>query len=256
MYFGTLILRKRGKMFKKKQKPVIEFISKIPFLKDVEGVSPVPANKFIPDWWFDTPYSINQHEKYFSDSRTVRQCPAFPDLFHTGYILPMWADTTLYFNSNTKQWRWRCGNSPSPFKINFFEPHQFTNTASYDLKSMNATAIFQFENPWTIRASEGYSLFQFPLFYHNNKDFSVLPGIYDSYSAETDKLEIAYFEDDKEILIKRGTPLVHYIPYKKEKVELIVRDETEEDKKIYQKKQIERATMFKSWYSKNKNRGN
>jgi len=239
-------------MFKKKEQPVIEFISKIPFLKDVDGVAPVAANRFIPDWWFDTPFSLPSDEKHYSDSRTVRQCPAFPDLFHSGYVLPMWADTTLYFNSKTKQWRWRCGSSPSPFKINFFEPHQFTDNTTYAFKSISASAIFQFENPWTIRTTKGYSLFQFPLFYHFNKDFSVLPGVYDPYSAETDKLEIAYFADDKEIFIKKGTPLVQYIPYKKEKVEAIIRDENENDRLIYQKKFIDRATSFKSWYAKNR----
>lgn len=239
-------------MFEKKENPTIEFISKIPFLKDVEDVAPVPANKFIPEWWFNTPFSLDLDEKHFSESRIVRQCPAFPDLFHSGYILPMWADTTLYFNSKTKAWRWRCGGSPSPFKINIFQPHQFTDHTSYILQSKKATAIFQFENPWTITATKGYSVFQFPLFYHFNEEFSTLPGVYDPYSAETDKLEVAYFADDKEIFIKRGTPLVHYIPYKKENVKLIVRDETELDKKIYQKKFIERATTFKSWYAKNR----
>jgi hypothetical protein len=242
-------------MFKRKEEPVIEFVSKFPFLKDIEGVAPVPAKKFIPEWWFNTPFSLPSDEKHYQESQIVRQCPAFPELFHSGYVLPMWADTTLYFNSKTGEWRTRCGANPSPFSINFFAPHQFTDHASYTLQSVKPTAIFQFENPWNITATKGYSVYQFPLFYHFTGDFSVLPGVFEPNSWYSDKLEVAYFGDDKEIFIKRGTPLVHYIPYKKEKIGLVVRDQTESDVKRYNKMLLERATTFKSVYSKNRSKG-
>ena len=237
------------------QQPVLEFISRIPGLINVFETQPKPANKYTPDWWRTAPYFLDEKsEKLRAESTMVRLCPAFPELFSSGYVLPMWADTTIYFNSETKEWQWRCGNTSSPFSIGCFPSSSFTDHASYKFFGEEVKAVFQFENPWVIRASEGYSVFQMPLFYNSNNDFGVLPGIYDPHTAETNKLEIGCFVDNKEIFIKRGTPLVQYIPFKNEDVTMVVRDQTEEDKHIDQIKFMERQTTFKTFYAHNRNR--
>lgn len=239
---------------KNKEKPVIEFISRIKFLQDVEGVRPQPAQKFIPDWWKNAPY-FNHDE----DSNTVpefsyvRHCPMFPDLFSSGYILPMWADTTIKFSNG--EWSWKCGSYDSPFRLRIFEKEQFLEHTDYKFNGVKATAIFQFENPWQIKVSKGYSLFQLPLFYHFNNDFSALPGTYDANIINTDKLEMAYFGEEKEIFIKKGTPLVQFLPYKKEKIELIVRERNKNDENEFLKNMIKRQTTFKNWYAQNRHRG-
>jgi hypothetical protein len=82
-----------------------------------------------------------------------------------------------------------------------------------------------------------------------------MPGIYDANIMTTEKLEIAYYGEGKEIFIKKGTPLVQYIPYKKEKIDLVIRDFTNQDEKDELKLYTQRSLMFKSWYSQNRNRG-
>lgn len=239
-----------------KENPVVEFVSTIPQLKEIKDVQPYPANKLIPSWWKNMPYAIEENEiKYRTDSNLVKQCPMFPDLFSSGYILPMWADTTLYFNSDSGEWRWRCGNQQSPFKINMFGYQQFMQFVPYTYEGSKIKAVWQFENPWRIKTSKGYSVFQLPLFYHFNDDYSVLPGTYDGYNVYTNKLEVATFTDKKEIFIKRGTPLVQYVPYKKSNIDMFIRDETQNDKDNEDYKFINRQTMFKNWYAQNRNRG-
>jgi hypothetical protein len=239
-------------MFKSKEKPVIEFISRFKFLKDIEEVRPVPAQKFIPEWWRNAPYSTNE-SKHSPEGGLVKQCPMFPDLFSSGYILPMWADTTLSFKNN--EWRVKCGSINSPFIINAFSNDQFLKHSKYKFNGFNANAVFQFENPWQIKSTKGYSIFQFPLFYHFNNDFSVLPGTYDGNVVETNKLEVAYFGNEEEVFIKRGTPLVQYIPYKKEKIDYIIRDFNKEDEEDFLKNRVDRVGMFKNFYAQNRNRG-
>lgn len=239
---------------RKKNNPKVEFISRIEFLKDIEEIRPQPANKFIPQWWKEMPWDKNLDQaKYRAEGSFVRQCPMFPDLFSSGYILPMWADTTLFYKDG--EWRWKCGAVGSPFNITIFHPEQFLDNSEYKMNGVNATALFQLHNPWQIKTSKGYSLMQLPLFYHFNNEFSAMPGIYDSHIINTDKLEIAYYGDGKEIFIKKGTPLAQFIPYKKEKIDFVVRDITEQDEKDKLRLDIKRLTTFKNWYGQNRNRG-
>lgn len=241
-------------MFKSKEKPVIEFISRLEFLKDIEEIRPQPANKFIPQWWKEMPWDKSLDEsRHRPVGNLVRQCPMFPDFFSSGYILPMWADTTLFYKDG--EWRWKCGSDGSPFKISIFHQSQFLDNSEYKMNGINATALFQLHNPWKIKTSKGYSLLQLPLFYHFNNEFSVMPGIYDANIMTTEKLEIAYYGEGKEIFIKKGTPLVQYIPYKKEKIDLVIRDFTNQDEKDELNLYTQRSLMFKSWYSQNRNRG-
>lgn len=243
-------------MWKKKEKPILEFIARIPELTDVEDIQPVPASKFIPKWWKNMPYANDLDVNSIRpESQLVKQCPAFPELFSSGYILPMWADTTLYYDDTSGMYQWRCGNLTSPFVIQIFRPDQFKDHVPYTFEGSKIVAVWQFVNPWEIRTSKGYSLFQLPLFYHFNDDYSVLPGTYDGFNVETNKLEVAFFANKKEIFIKKGTPLVQYVPFKKSTVDLVVREQTNEDIKRRLKMGIQRQTMFKSWYAQNRNRG-
>lgn len=237
----------------KKEKPKIEFIARFKNLTNIEEIQPKPAHNFIPDWWKKSPWDIETNSKYKPKGNLVKQCPMFPDFFSSGYIVPMWADTTLYFNNG--EWSWNCGSHNSPFKIDIFGNHQFLKNQEYKFHGVSASAIFQFHNPWQIKTTSKYYIFQLPLFYHFDNNFSVLPGTYDGNVALTNKLEVAYFGNNKEIFIKRGTPIVQYIAYKKEKIDYVIREINENDIYENEKNIMRRATIFKSFYAQNKYKG-
>ena len=239
-------------MFKKKSDGPIEFIATVKGLSGVEEIRPAPSNKFIPQWWRNAPYEHSDADGYRPKSRNVKQCPAFPDLFASGYILPMWADTTIFYDKDSEQWSYRCGAEWAKFGINIFTKDKFVDHVSYTYKGLKATAIFQFNSPWIVKVPKGYSVFQLPLFYENDREYGALPGIFDGYISEQKQIEIAYFGDKKEIFIKKGTPLVQYIPYKRTKLNLNVREMTEEDSLRFATNELNRATMFKNWYAKNR----
>ena len=52
------------------------------------------------------------------------------------------------------------------------------------------------------------------------------------------------FRDDTEIFIKRGTPFVQYVPFKRETQKLEVRDSTEQDTKKFINKEMLFLTKF------------
>lgn len=245
--------------FSKKEKPVINFISRIDGLETIEAARPVPANKFVPDWWKKVPFYLTENEKWFPDNITVKQCPAFSDLFSSGYILPMWADTVIRFNSKTQEFTSKIGRDNLPLGANLlspqpFQPYMFSDYTEYTFLGSKALCTFQFINPWDIITSPGYEIFQMPLFYHHNSKWSILPGTYDGFNISTDKLEAAIFVDDEEIFIKQGTPLVQYIPYKRDSFDLNIRSANDEDILAANRKLVKRHTIFKNWYAQNRNR--
>ena len=242
-------------MFKRGSDSSIEFISTIKGLTGVDGILPVPSNKFIPQWWKDAPYDFPEADRYRPKARNVKQCPAFPDLFSSGYILPMWADTTIFYDNDTNSWSFRCGPEWSKFGINLFEKYKFIDHVNYNYKGMQATAIFQFHSPWIVKVPKGYSVFQLPLFYEPGREYSALPGIFDGYLSEQKQIEVAYFGNKKEIFIKKGTPLVQYVPYKRSKLDLVVRELTENDSNKFATNQLNRETTFKNWYAQNRLKG-
>lgn len=235
----------------KKNKPKIEFLSNIEYLKDIEEIRPAPSSKFLPEWWKKIPYDTAiEKNRYKALSMTARRCPSFVDYFSSGYILPMWADTTLYFNSQTKEWKWQCGNLiNSKFRIQFFDPSRFQDYGHTNFYEKKSVAVWQFINPWTIVASPGYFVLQLPLLFHESSDFAAFPGMYDPYAINTDKLEIAIFEADKEIFIKRGTPLVQYVLIKKENFDLIIRDKNDKDLAFEERKKTLKSTSFGTVYN-------
>lgn len=243
---------KKPKLSKEKHTNNIEFICKIPYLKDIEEIQPKPASSYIPEWWRKIPYATDIEENRLRpETLMARRCPSFPDYFSNGFILPMWADTTLYHDSKTGDWRWRCGNIlNSQFKIHLFEKERFQDYGSTYFNGKRASSIWQLINPWVIKTPPGYFVLQLPLLFHENTEFAAFPGTYDPNAVSTDKLELGLYVDNKEIFIKRGTPLVQYIPYKKEKFNLIIRDINEKDLEFENRKMTLKSTVFNLEYNK------
>jgi hypothetical protein len=207
------------------KKPVIKFVSTVPGLEMIEDLRPVPAKHFYPKWWKEIPF----HDKEMN-SYTAKSCPAFPDYFSQGFILPMWADTTLEYDPETTGYKWEVREG-LPYKWDIHPNSQFIDhvpTASF--QGANTQFVFKTECPWKIIAPKGYSILQLPLFYHFNNDFSVLPGIIRSDQYHTANHQVlVHGEGKRSIEIKRGTPFVQYIPIKREEFELDVHYATEKE---------------------------
>lgn len=225
----------------------IQFVSRVPHLSELNDVAPRPAREFIPSWWKNMPAN-HAVDTVFPEAPTAKSCPGFPDFLTQGYVVPMWADTTLRFDSNSGKWQWRCGQPGSPYRINYFDPIQFLKYAPASHLGVQATAVFQLESPWRIITPPGYSIYQFPMFYHFDRDFSVLPGIVDTDIYSIVHHETFYFGDGEEVFIKRGTPLVHIIPFKRTDFELVVRDATQEDEDAFAKHYLDLKSTFKGRY--------
>ena len=213
-------------MFKKEKNPLITFCSTVPGLNSIEDIRPQPANKFIPDWWKGLP----KHD-LLGEVPTVRVCPSFPDFFSSGFVIPMWADVMLQYDDLTESWKWIAGrpHSSNPFSVEVHPNTQFIDFVTPTAQGDPGSMVFKFISPWNLITPKGYSVLQLPMFYHFSNDFSVLPGIIHTDTHHELNQQILYHGEGKEIFIRRGTPLVQYIPFKRSKYNITTRDSTVED---------------------------
>jgi hypothetical protein len=207
--------------------PEVNFVTKIEGLSLLEDCVPKPAKEYIPQWWKDAP--IIKTEKTWGGSfpGNMKVCPSFSDYFTKGYIVPMWVDSHLYYNSSDKEWRW--ATADGKFNWQSHSNEQYLDYVDHKFLSKNSFFIFKIQLPWFVFTTKGYSLYQLPTFFHFNDDFSVVPGVRDTDVYHEINIQLLIHSDQKEIFIPRGTPLAQYIPFKREKTEYNVREATKKD---------------------------
>jgi hypothetical protein len=193
-------------ILKKDQTPTIKFVTTVPGLGNIEELKPKPAKTYIPQWFKDMPYTQG----------SAKHCPALPEYFSQGYIIPMWTDLTLFFNSTSKEWSWKTASSV--FEVDYHSDSNLIEHVDATFLGNPTEFVFKLLCPWNIITKKGYSVYQLPVFYEFNKDFSVLPGIIRTDIHPEINQQLLLHTADTEVTIKRGTPIAHYIPFKREKV--------------------------------------
>lgn len=230
-------------IFKKNvEQPLVEFISTVPGLSSIEECLPKQSNKFLPSWWTGLPYRKAQTTLNDETFPNVKACPSFPDYFSQGFILPMWTDTILKYDAKTKIFQWK--TSSDHFTWEHHNEDQFLSDVSYTYLSNPVHFIFKAVCPWRLKTPKGYSVYQLPLLYHFNDNISVMPGVIDTDIYHELNQQVMILKESTEIYIKRGTPLAQYIPFKREKALLEIRDSTLEDSKLFKNQKMLFQTKF------------
>jgi len=226
----------------KKDKPLIKVISTVSGLESIPEVLPRSSQKFLPSWWKEIPTIQGENTVDDTVIGNVKSCPSFLDYLSNGIIIPMWVDSIISFDEKTGSWKWR--TSDDSFKWEIHYPHQFLESTSYSYLNKPAKFVFKAISPWKIITPKGYSVYQLPLFYHQQNDFSVLPGIIDTDYHHTINQQVMYHSDKTEIFIKKGTPFVQYITFKRNSFKFSVHDATLEEKNLFFKKDQRYSTSF------------
>ena len=197
---------------------------------------PIPAKLNIPEWYKKLEHSML--------NKTVKGCMPFLDSLTSGYILKMPQDLHIRHNVDNKN------EKGETFKDSFqtyglceYQPMlgaKFINLNSsidtHSLRQLEGSPFveknknlpfYKILNPWHIKTPKGYScLFVSPL---NNSDdrFSIVSGIVDTDSHPVEINFPIVLNGDKypilEDTIKKGTPYVQVIPFKRESWKMILK---------------------------------
>mgnify|MGYP001053910133 FL=1 len=199
--------------------PTIEFTSYNP--NTLKYSKPILASKVQPEWW--KKMRINEIVRG-DKQQTIRACPAMQDWLTMGYYLVAETDIVVQvgqdLNSDggtqTSAWSYeqkKIGSSSHP-------DTQFGNAMEPEKRAgLPVKDAFKFRNPWNIKTPDGYSTLYLDPFLHQNQHFSVWPGIIDTdkFNLNMDNAQIIFYPKvDHSFIIKKGTPIVQIIPFRRE----------------------------------------
>ena len=195
---------------------IIEFQIRSDLKDDVPR--PYPAKSEIPDWYRNMPT-----EAATPGFSTVKRCPPFLDAMTAGYIIPVPTDITLSVHAAGGGIDIEIANFSSPL-VETHQAHQFPGAPfppNYP--------VLKFINPWLIKTPPGYcTLFCAPF---NRFQTPVLPlaGVVDTdvLYAEVHFPSLCLLAPGASFTLKRGSPLVQLIPFRREHWRSTIADRNE-----------------------------
>jgi len=187
----------------------------------------VPAIHGLPKWYKDKNRDLPNARPYeIGYTGTFKACPAIFDSMTQGYILPLWTDIyvepagELLNGTPVPQFYWREGVSSGEglTLMKAFDLEAIEGMPGADKTKLTAWKI---DSPWLLNTPKGYStLFVAPL---NNKDamFEAISGVIhtDVFSTFINISFIWTGPPDFKGVLKKGTPMVQMIPFKREEFE-------------------------------------
>jgi hypothetical protein len=203
---------------------------------------PIPAKLNIPEWYKNLDHIVS--------NKTIKGCMPFLDTLTSGYLLKMPQDFYVRHNVDSKN------KNEETVKDSFQTYGLHTQAQWINAKQINLNSgldchpikqlegsplldknknlpIYKILNPWKIKTPKGYScLFVSPL---NNSDdrFSIVSGIVDTDSYINEVNFPIIINGDKypvlETIIKKGTPYVQIIPFKRDSWKMIVKSREQKE---------------------------
>jgi hypothetical protein len=224
-------------MFNLFKRNKIEFYSIIP---GIEKVSPIQhASSFKPKWLksaaqdYKQKIEENSHRKITS----VLKCPGIMSTFNMGYILYNYCDISITATETSLNWHYLWEQSKAYPEITnnpYIEAQSPDLLTKYMPPPYGANEnLLKFNTPWRVKAPDDIVFLEMPLLYADDRRFATAGGILDP--KQTNQIHPAFWwfvNDGTPQIIKAGTPLVQYIPIKRNLcTELLVRECTQEELK-------------------------
>ena len=194
---------------------------------------PTPIKVNIPEWYKKLEHTLQK--------KTIKGCMPFLDTLTTGYLLKMPQDFFIKHNiENDKGQKDSYHRFPTYEFADFIVAKQMNlNTSpeevhpSFQLegsplieKNKNLP-FYKIINPWKITTPKGYSCLFVPPLNNSDDRFSIIPGIVDTDQYGTPVNFPIVINGDKypflETTIKKGTPYVQVIPFKRDNWKMIVK---------------------------------
>jgi len=210
---------------------------------------PIPIKLNIPEWYKKLEHTI--------ENRTIKGCMPFLDTLTSGYLLKIPQDFNVRHNVNNKN------EKGEEFKDSFqtFGLHDYSQilnaksinlNSGFDIHSLKQIEgspfieknknlpIYKIINPWKIKTPKGYSCLFVPPLNNSDDRFSIIPGIVDTDTFSNEINFPIVINGDKysvlETLIKKGTPYVQVIPFKRDSWKMIT--------KPRKQKEIQNSRLF------------
>jgi hypothetical protein len=226
----------------RRQQSTIEFLCR----PEDEGViaDPVPAKSVLPAWFRHLPGVDKSQLSPTNNGLTVKRCLPFVDAMSAGWIIPLAAPVRLEISEEgqTVSAGWE------------FDREMVSNHGSFQIKGspFEPHPPMKLHNYWTIRMAKGWSCLFLPPVNRPNGVIEVLSGLVDTdtYTSPVNFPFVAVAPDGVYSL-KRGTPLVQVIPFRRSDIALDASIRAETTLEGEARERIRRGTHAgEGWYKR------
>jgi uncharacterized protein involved in tolerance to divalent cations len=181
---------------------------------------PQPASKNLPEWYKKSnrfmfgdkkPGLIKESNTH--KNTTLKACMPFRDAMTTGYIWTLPTDLEITKFNKTHNIKWAALEG-------IVSNHQPEQVPNFPNPMKTDTTVFKFNCDFVAKPPKGYSiLYTHPLNRHD-LPFRTFSGVVesDSYNLPVNfpfQL-IVFLEEDEKLIIPKGTPIIQFIPIKRE----------------------------------------
>lgn len=208
---------------------------------DTKGIpgeyAPVPASKFIPEWYQKTQSYINGKKKPYGNGSggtpaTIKKCIPVFDAITSGYIIVTYSDIYVSQKDGAPFYEWSSNSAIEFHPVEQAPLHPDGNGLSYP----------KFVNGWAIKTPNRYSVLITQPF-HRDAPFKILDGIVDTDKYITPIHFPFVLKDSKwEGLIPAGTPIAQIIPFKRDSWKMSIGGD--EDRKDHVKTIVLNLSIF------------
>lgn len=226
----------------------IYFISAFPRMVETFP-EPEPSSKNTPQWFRNMPsYAGNDPTPENGVQKiTVKKCPAILDVISSGYVLKCPYD--LYIDTTEGNLKFDIPAQYASIKTTTLMGSH--NREQFSLMPMDDSYVkdlLRLHLVWMVKTDPGYST-SFMSIPYSDSPVVAIPGIVDSDKFYVDGLFSFYVKKNYKGFIKKGTPLVQVVPFKRINYKSnIVKDQKELDKVNKQRSLI--RSVFNSAYRK------
>jgi len=211
---------------------IIEFSSQEDYVNLKEDY-PIPTKLNIPDWFKQLNHSMQ--------NKTVKGCVPFLDALTSGYILKMPQDFALKHNFPNDSGKLDMFQAPAlrpeasvafakslNMNTDSIQSHPVAQLGNCPYNSQNKNLPYhKILNPWKIKTPKGYSCLFTPILNNGDDRFFPMSGIVDTDVFPTEINFPIVINGDKypelDTIIKKGTPYVQIIPFKRDAWKMKVR---------------------------------
>lgn len=192
-----------------------------------------------------------------SKEERFQQCPGMMDYASSGYIISAHTDFKIKANKAGIMMKINSFIVASDEVNKTLSPSNFNHNivdGMYNISSEVKNNACKIPLPWGIFTKPGYSCYILPTLMHNTFDDNIIayPGIIDSDTFHTVNF-VFTVKNPGEYYIPAGTPLLHVIPFKREKIDAICEKASEKEADEYNYTLVGKAkNYYRRYLSKKK----
>lgn len=216
-------------------------------------IHPKPISEVIPAWYKNIPTNLKEEHQfeYTSKVKTIKSCPSFVDIFKYGYVLLAPTDIVLQYDKETQDYGWE---TPYYWKTNNMEKpitiHGNKQFVDHLPSNSGYNFVFKVNLPFCVYTPKDYLCLQLPYPYSFNDDWTSIYGKFETSKVHEVNVQIVHTSKNKEIVIKKGTPLCIYIPVRNDTLDMEVVNfyERKDLQKKYAKYNFIMSSKFRNAY--------